>query len=270
MTGKLPEFNKYLNQAQEMVEEILGFDISETSKCYSDINGKDVKKAINCKKDNSLYSMVQADYLANPTKSPITLCWLWHPLVYGVPYQDVLKLPNDNKVKQLATSFTPNNKQLIPNCMTNVFSTYPISPKLSPRETNFIKEELKENPKIDNLYERPPWTPPICYMKSIEPASFYVNLQKEYKKYFVSNLSGHVMLFLIMSRYFNGINLNNIILANLLFMVPYNHSIHEIFQAAKVMGINTSYSIENNDLDNSNMFLTQNGLEAIEIKKPIK
>jgi hypothetical protein len=100
-------------------------------------------------------------------------------------------------------------------------------------------------------------------MKPIEPFSFSVNLQKRYKKYAVSNLSGHVMLFLIMAKYFNGINLNLIILANVLFMVPYNHSIHEIFQAAKMMGINTNYSIQDTDLDNINEFLESNGLVPI-------
>ena len=71
------------------------------------------------------------------------------------------------------------------------------------------------------------------------------------------------MLFLIMAKYFNGINLNLIILANVLFMVPYNHSIHEIFQAAKMMGINTNYSIQDTDLDNINEFLESNGLVPI-------
>jgi hypothetical protein len=66
-----------------------------------------------------------------------------------------------------------------------------------------------------------------------------------------------------MAKYFNGINLNLIILANVLFMVPYNHSIHEIFQAAKMMGINTNYSIQDTDLDNINEFLESNGLVPI-------
>ena len=46
-------------------------------------------------------------------------------------------------------------------------------------------------------------------------------------------------------------------------MVPYNHSIHEIFQAAKMMGINTNYSIQDTDLDNINDFLESNGLVPI-------
>lgn len=41
-------------------------------------------------------------------------------------------------------------------------------------------------------------------------------------------------------------------------MVPYNHSIHEIFQAAKLMGVNTDYSIEKTDLENVNDLLNRN------------
>tara|TARA_B110000858_G_scaffold39422_1_gene44757 strand:- start:2652 stop:4025 length:1374 start_codon:yes stop_codon:yes gene_type:complete len=254
----------YLDHSINLIEEILGFDIIETEKCYDNINGSREIVRPGCK---PFYKMIQEDYQANPTGSPITLCWLWHPLVYGVPYQDVIKLPADNKVKTLSTSFTNNNKELIPGCMTETFMNYPILPPLSEREQMFIKSELNENPLVDGLYQRPPWTPPICFMKQIEPTSFYVNLQKQYNKFFVSNLSGHVMLFLITSRYFKNINLNYIILANLLFMVPYNHSIHEIFQAAKVMGINTSYSIKKNDLDNLNEFLTESDLEPITLSK---
>jgi hypothetical protein len=254
----------YLDHSIQLIEEILGFDIRETGKCYDNVNGTRKINRPGCK---PFYKMIQEDNILNPTKSPITLCWLWHPLVYGVPYQDVIKLPGDNKVKKLLTSFTSNNTELIPGCMTDTFMNYPILPPLSERERRFIKNELKQNPLVDGLYQRPPWTPPICYMKQIEPTSFYVNLQKQYNKFFVSNLSGHVMLFLITSKYFKNINLNYIILANLLFMVPYNHSIHEIFQAAKVMGINITYSIEKNDLDNLNEFLVNSGLKAIVYSK---
>ena len=79
---------------------------------------------------------------------------------------------------------------------------------------------------------------------------------KRYNKFSVSNLSGHTMLFIIVAKYFKDINLNMIVLASMLFMVPYNHSIHEIFQAAKMLGVNTGYSIKKTDLENMNYFLT--------------
>jgi hypothetical protein len=70
-----------------------------------------------------------------------------------------------------------------------------------------------------------------------------------------------------MAKLFKGIDLNLIILANIIFMVPYNHSIHEIFQAAKLMGVNTDYSIRDNDLVAVNNILAQSKLPTIETLK---
>lgn len=282
--NKYPMLNiDYLDDSIHLIENILGFDIDETSNCYAknDLQGLNEQPCTRTSKP--YYQMVQDDYYnddddvstanngVKSTKSPITLCWLWHPLVYGVPYQDVIKLQADNPVKKISTSFTrTTNKDEITTCMNKIYSENPIFPPLSEREQRYItskrKQLLKNN---DGLYTTPPWSPPICYMKPIEPFSYYVNLQKKYKKYFVSNLSGHTMLFIIMSRYFKNpetnapINLDYIVLANVLFMVPYNHSIHEVFQAAKLMGINTNYSIKNADLKNMNNFLEASNLNTI-------
>lgn len=266
---KYPMLNiDFLDESTLLIENILGFDILETSNCYNDIQGSGNPITSGCIENKRLYQEIQADYLANKTQSPITLCWLWHPLVYGVPYQDVVKLPADNYIKKMSTSFTGNNKDLITNCMSETYSRYPLFPPLSQREKNYITSKGASF-LVDGLYQRPPWTPPICYMKPIEPYSFSVNLQKRYNKYFVSNLSGHVMIFLIMAKYFKNpldntpINLNLIVLASFLFMVPYNHSIHEIFQAAKMMGVNTDYSIHKTDLENVNNLLQNNNLKTI-------
>lgn len=267
--SKYPMLNiGFLDESILLIENILGFDIIETAKCYQDIRGSGKSITSGCTENKRFYREIQDDYIANKTQSPITLCWLWHPLVYGVPYQDVVKLPADNSVKKLSTSYTGNNNTLIPNCMSDVYSKYPLFPPLSEREQNYIKSK-GGNFLIDGLYQRPPWTPPICYMKPIEPYSFSVNLQKRYNKYSVSNLSGHVMIFLIMAKYFKNpkdntnINMNLIVLASILFMVPYNHSIHEIFQAAKMMGVNTNYSIKKTDLDNINTLLIASDLTPI-------
>jgi hypothetical protein len=149
--------------------------------------------------------------------------------------------------------------------MTDTFQYFPIFPPLSIREKKYMKQDaINVDPLVDNLYERPPWTPPICYMKPIEPISFSLNIQKRYNKFFVSNLSGHVMLFLIISRYFKDINLNLIILASIIYMVPYNHSINEILKAANLVDVNTNYSIKKTDLENINNILTNNGLIPID------
>ena len=254
---KYPMLNlDYLNESVTMIENIIGFDISETNKCYDDINGT---SSTNCRAsrqqpNKSFYKMMQHNYTENPTKSPITLCWLWHPLVYGVPYQNVVKLPSDNAVKKMMPIYEKNDKSQFEKCMTDTFNNYPVFPVLSKREQTYMKNK-GAGPNVDGLYKRPPWTPPYCYYKKPIP-TFTTNMLKRYNKFSVSNLSGHTMLFIIMAKYFKDINLNMILLASMLFMVPYNHSIHEIFQAAKMLGVNTEYSIKKTDLENMNYFLT--------------
>jgi hypothetical protein len=251
----------YVTDTVILIENILGFDIMEVDKCYNNMNGDEIIKTTKC---SPYYEMMQKEFLSDPKSSPITICWLWHALVYGVPFQDVLKLPANNRIKQISTSFKKNTLS-IDTCMTDTFQYFPIFPPLSIREKKYMKQDaINVDPLVDNLYERPPWTPPICYMKPIEPISFSLNIQKRYNKFFVSNLSGHVMLFLIISRYFKDINLNLIILASIIYMVPYNHSINEILKAANLVDVNTNYSIKKTDLENINNILTNNGLIPID------
>jgi hypothetical protein len=260
--SKYPMLNlNYVTDTVILIENILGFDIMEVDKCYNNMNGDEIIKTTKC---SPYYEMMQKEFLSDPKSSPITICWLWHALVYGVPFQDVLKLPANNRIKQISTSFKKNTLS-IDTCMTDTFQYFPIFPPLSIREKKYMKQDaINVDPLVDNLYERPPWTPPICYMKPIEPISFSLNIQKRYNKFFVSNLSGHVMLFLIISRYFKDINLNLIILASIIYMVPYNHSINEILKAANLVDVNTNYSIKKTDLENINNILTNNGLIPID------
>ena len=260
--NNITEFNKKypkldLNNIEKtinLIENILGFNILEVNQCYNNLNGEEITNRSGCK---PLYLMMQEEFLNPATKkysSPITICWLWHALIYGVPYQDVQKLPAQNYIKEISRSYE-RQTSINPNCISDVFQYFPIFPPLSNREKKYIKSN-GVNPIVDELYERPPWTPPICYMKPIEPLSFSLNLQKRYNKYFVSNLSGHTMIYILLARFFNNINLNVIILASIVFMTPYNHSIHEIFKAAQIVGVNDDYNIKLSDLDNLNNLLT--------------
>ena len=277
------EYNTALNNSQEsafitkypmlntdglkktiiQIENILGFEIEETTICYNDIEG--ITQMPCTRNTKPYYKLIQDTYMDNPTKSPITICWLWHPLVYGIPYQDVIKLQSNNLVKQIATSYTKVTDPIqVKQCMERIYSQYPLFPKLSGREKLYMK---KNNifANIDGLYDLPPYNPPVCFQQPIQPNSFYVNLQKKYKKYNVSNLSGHVMIYITMAKLFNNINLDLIILANIVYMVPYNHSIHEVLQASKLLGINTEYSIRDTDIDAVNTILGNNGLRPITI-----
>ena len=262
---KYPILNtNHIEKTIVLIESILGFDILEVNKCYNNLNGEQLIQRSGCK---PLYKMMQDEFLnpaTNKYSSPITICWLWHALIYGVPYQDVQKLPSQNYIKQMSTSY---EKQTInSNCMTEVFQYFPIFPQLSPREKKYIISKGVD-PLVDKLYERPPWTPPICYMKPIEPLSFPLNLQKRYNKYFVSNLSGHTMIYILLARFFNNINLNVIILASIVFMTPYNHSIHEIFKAAQIVGAKDNYNIKLSDLENLNNLLIETDYTPLDIQK---
>ena len=289
--NKYPMLNVDLvNEAIIMIEKIIGFDISETAKCYDNLHGNEERRCTNNTKP--YYKMVQDAHLQQKTqpselvpKSPITLCWLWHPLVYGIPYQDVVKLSADNFVKRLNNSYKPvkdEGKQGAKDCMIDTYTNYPIFPPLSQREQNYFKsQQITLTKGVDGQYTNPPWNPPTCYMERADPPSFMINLLDRNKKYSVSNLSGHVMKFIMIAKYFksngtnetngtNGtnetiepINLDMIILASILFMVPYNHSIHEIFQASKAMDVNINYSIKDTDLVNINRLLEKNGMNMI-------
>lgn len=255
----------HIEKTIKLIENILGFDITEVNKCYNNLNGEEVIQRSGC---DPLYLMMQKEFLNPDTQqysSPITICWLWHALIYGVPYQDVQKLPAQNYIKQMSVSYEKQSS-VNTDCMNQIFQYFPIFPVLSNREKKYITSK-GVNAKIDGLYERPPWTPPICYMKPIEPLTFSLNLQKRYNKYFVSNLSGHTMIFILVARFFNDININAIILASIVFMTPYNHSIHEIFKAAQIVGVNDNYNMKLSDLENLNNLLTKMNYTPLDIQK---
>tara|TARA_A100001015_G_scaffold293144_1_gene369366 strand:+ start:1851 stop:3311 length:1461 start_codon:yes stop_codon:yes gene_type:complete len=268
--NKYPMLNTgFLDYSVDLVEKIIGFNIEETNKRFTNLNGSE--EILGAETRNSVplfYKLMQKSNKGS--KNPITLCWLWHALVYGVSYQDVLKLPSENLVKKMAFSFQKvTNNEKIKNCMLETYRKYPLFPKLSAREKNFLKgKNSKANIKLVNEknldIEIPPYDPPICFTELVQPKSFTINILDRYKKYYVSNLSGHVMLFITMAKYFKDIDTNLIILANLIFMVPYHHSIHEIFQASKIMDVYVDYDYKQEDLINVNKLLTNSELPTIE------
>jgi hypothetical protein len=76
----------YIKKTIVLIESILGFDILEVNNCYNNLNGEQLIERSGCK---PLYKMMQDEFLNPTTKkysSPITICWLWHALIYGVPY----------------------------------------------------------------------------------------------------------------------------------------------------------------------------------------
>jgi len=72
-----------------------------------------------------------------------------------------------------------------------------------------------------------PTKPTYCFLKPKSPESLTLKIRRNYDVFSVGYISGHTILFLQMAKYFAGINLKIIMLACILYMVPYNHSINE-------------------------------------------
>ena len=282
--GKIDEFKiKYpmlntttMEKSITLIEDIIGFNIEFTGEKYKpdDINGSNPQiddiTGVTPINDNAIpyYKVMQDYHKKNNIKSPITLCWLWHPLVYGVPYQDIVKLPVQNMIRSMVDSYEPTDKQGIDsdfNCMNDIFRKYEIFPPLSDREKRFIKTITNRKQQTSDGIVIPAYNPPICYMKAKhkDTPNFTLNMLKRFNKYSVSNFSGHVMLFITVASYFNiqvderyiSIDKRMIVIACIIYMVPYNHSIHEIFQAAKMMGVFPEYNIRKTDLENLNTLI---------------
>ena len=177
-TTRYPMLNTdILDHTINTIENVLGFEIEETEKCYTDIKGTQLVPCT--RKTKPYYKLIQDHYKSINPKSPITICWLWHPLIYGVPYQDVIKLESNNLVKEIATSYkevTDESKRQ--KCLEDTFRMYPAFPTLSERERSFMLTKGIE-PNIEKLFQMPSYNPPICFKEPIEPNSFYVNLQKK-------------------------------------------------------------------------------------------
>lgn len=229
------------------IENILGFPIEETYKCYTrnDKTGQLEDRTAGCTEDNMLYNVIQKEVLEKHTTGPIpvTLCYLWHPLIYGIPYQDVIKLQDksgSNPVQNMLVSFVPEKDTAkLEKCVKNLFSEYPIVPPLSENELIYVSE--KGNKFVDMRFS--PTKPTYCYLKAKSPESLTLKVRRKYDVFSVGNISGHTILFLQMAKYFTGIDLKIIMLACILYMVPYNHSINEIFQAGKLMNVFPDYNI---------------------------
>lgn len=247
-TTKTPLLNDlYITNLIVKINTTTGISIKEFNKCFSDINGTE---EVPCTASSSkrYYELVQDNYNSTDRMfdSPITICWLWHSLVYGYTHQDLLKLPGQNYVKNLISSYeSTNDPAQSSECMGETFKYLPLLIKLSNREKKFITSRgLKA--VVERLFDRPPWTPPICYQKLKEPNSFLINLLKRNKKFSVSNISGHQILFNTMAEIFN-IDLSPIILAGMIYMVPYNHSITEIVEATRFYLLTNNLNIPSFD-----------------------
>lgn len=271
---KYPMLNiQTLKESITFIENILGIDMSLTKHHYN-IEKKDNKLKILDKVERQsrqtlpLYEFIQQN---NNYNNPVTLCYLWHPLSVQIPYQILTKMSVNNTVNDLVNSFKSIDNNNIDNaktCTSEIVKKYPPIPPLSTNELNYLNKSSNNNDQINknDWVNNIKWKPSICYHTEIIPTSFVLQQLKNANKLSISNYSGHTSLLLMISSYFNNVNYELLILANMLWTVPYNHSINEVFMGAKMMNVYTEYNYKLSSFENVNTILLKNSLPTLDEK----
>jgi len=103
-----------------------------------------------------------------------------------------------------------------------------------------------------------------CSFEKNEP-SFYLKLRERKNKLSLSYSSGHTLLILIIANYIKNINMVFVLLACIIWTVPYNHAINEILSSAKQYELFEEYDYDKDILENINILLNNSGLETIQL-----
>jgi hypothetical protein len=185
------------------VERILGFDITEAGISYDD------------------------------TSSFPSLCTLWNPIVF-IHGSHVLTNPHVSWTGNLTNMVKPKTLRSEPVAGCKVDEIIPV---ISSRESAFLGER--------DPYEW--WKPGKCWFDD-NPDSLAAKVRQRNGKLSVANTSGHTMLHIEFANMFytgqpeNWNNFNRMmIIACIMWMVPYDHAIHEIMTAAKIMHVCPEY-----------------------------
>jgi hypothetical protein len=197
-------------------------DIEETAKCYDD----EINEIACSDKNPPLYQKVEDENF--PPNNYRNICGLWIPMTYAVPYQLLLKESTPNKLLKLVG---PLQKKTDP---CTIFDSYPFIEHLSPNETKYLESKISEpGAPLTSLFK-----PMICATMPAEPKSFYFKVRGKYKNdALISYSSGHTILITMITKYFKNINQLYVVIALIIWLVPYNHSIHEILSAAKKLDV---------------------------------
>ena len=256
-------FNKdEIEKNIKFIEKYLDLDIMETNKCYKDfsLNSKADFTEISgaeCTDDKRLYN--KWGY-----KGYTNICSLWLPLTYITPFQSMYKL-NVDKNNEFRILLGEVEKTTEPdkydqatrkaNC-SNFFQKFPFLEPLIKEEIDYInskspdkkyilnpttEEENKNNTDLlANIYGTI-----SCTSKIKEPKSFYYSRRASYNNHYdLTQNSGHTVFFLMIGRYFKIPDIW-MLLAQIIWTVPYNHSMYEVLSGAKSMDAFPSFKWEN-------------------------
>jgi hypothetical protein len=227
--SKLPMINyDHVDKRIKEIENILGFDIEELNN--NDQNGKkyyldNTGLPSLCK----LWIPVQFIYL-NYALVNSQVTWktnLQKKLKPFISHEDADEMPHYRHKK--SSTKVSKNKIICDN-----FPQKLINPPLSNKEKKFFK--------ITNEDDMLPWSSGFCNSRR-NLKSITTNIRNKYNITSIGNISGHTLLILDLCLFFINDKevINKMILACIMWMVPYDHSINEIFTAAKIMGLFDEY-----------------------------
>lgn len=247
----------YIKYIINFIENMLDVDILDLSLCYNTefIETPCVETA------TPFYRKVQDDKIsymdenAKPLNNSVpssTICSLWLPYAYGNNNQILLKITTPNKLQDIVTN-SMKKKNVDKSCAEDIMKLFPFVEPLSPNETRFL--ESKKSNANNFLFT-------ICNSEPND-SNFTTQLRKKYNKLIVSYTSGHTVIMLMICKYFKGINLGLIILGCIIWLVPYNHSITEIFLAAKELDVFKNYTLKKNTYESVNELLHLCGLSQL-------
>ncbi len=258
------KFNKinitHLEKIIKTIENLLDFKIEETNLCYDNEYNQ-----IACNDTNKkFYIIVNEDPEKYENDYP-KICNLWLPVVYLFNYQNLIKGEKCNRLSKLIKSFEPNKLKSEHDykCINDILTRFPLIEELSDREKKLLKEKLLQKYSVEGLPVESmlPFKLIVCSMNKIP--SFYIKLRERKNKLSISYSSGHTLMMLLLMNYLQDVNLYYVIIALIIWTVPYNHSINEILSASKQYGLFDNYDYDKSTLDNLNIMLRQAGLEQI-------
>lgn len=198
------------------IEKLLGFGIEETDVCLrSPLNvGQVCTQAYN-------------DF----HKGFPSVCSLWNPIVF-IYGSHILTNPHVKWDGHLADLVKPKTQRSFSKPGCGVAEKY-VLPKLSARERAFTS--------VSN------WLPGMCWFDTND-ASLAEIVRRKYNKLSVANTSGHTLLHMEYARmFYTGVEEDRahfervMLAACIMWMVPYDHSIHEILTAARIMDVFPEY-----------------------------
>jgi hypothetical protein len=228
---------------------MLDVDILDLDLCY---NEEFIE--ITCKPSGKpFYRTVQDDNISYPHWNYSNICSLWLPATYGNSNQLLIKESKQNKLYDIVTKSINKKQTIDEKCVEGMMKKYPFVEPLSPHEKHFL--ESKQSNTNNFLFT-------ICNSEPND-ANFTTQLRKKYNKLMVSYTSGHTVIMLMLCKYFKGIKLGLITLGCIIWLVPYNHSITEIFLAAKQLDIFKKFTLKKDILISVNEMLQLSDLLQI-------